>query len=69
MGEKQYAFSILMRKPEEMRPLERTRRTWDGNIKMDLKGIEWEIVDWIHLAWQRNQCHAVMNTVMNLQIP
>jgi hypothetical protein len=31
-------------------PLGRTRRRWEDNIKMDLKEIVWENVDWIHLA-------------------
>jgi hypothetical protein len=29
---------------------DRPRRRWEGNIKIDLKGIMREIVDWIHLA-------------------
>jgi len=32
------------------RPLERFMYRWEDNIKMDLKGIECEGVDWIHLA-------------------
>jgi hypothetical protein len=37
--------------------------------KMDLKEIGWEIVDWIHQAWDRNQWRAVVNTVMNIRVP
>jgi len=36
---------------------------------MNLKGIKWGIVGWIHLARQRNQCGAVKNTIKDLQIP
>jgi len=39
-----------MGKPEEMRPLVSLRSIREDNIKMDLKGIGWEGVDWIHLA-------------------
>jgi hypothetical protein len=37
MGEKNNAHKILMRKPEEKRPLRRRRRRWEDNIRMDLR--------------------------------
>jgi hypothetical protein len=36
-GEKRNAYSISVGKPEGKRPLERPRRRWVDNIKMDLK--------------------------------
>jgi hypothetical protein len=36
---------------------------------MDLREIRWEVVDWIHLALDRDQWRAVVNTVMNLGVP
>jgi hypothetical protein len=39
------------------------------NIKMDLREIGFGDVDWIHLAQDRDRWRAVVNTVMNLQIP
>jgi hypothetical protein len=36
---------------------------------MDLREIGREDVDWIHLAQDRNQWRAVVNTVMNLLVP
>jgi len=36
-------------KPEGKRPLGRYRRTYEDNIKMDLKGLECEDVDRIKL--------------------
>ena len=36
---------------------------------MDLKKIRWKGMDWINLAGNRVKWQAVMNTVMNLQIP
>jgi hypothetical protein len=39
MREKRNAHRILMGKPEEKRPLERPRRRWVYNIKMDLREI------------------------------
>jgi hypothetical protein len=37
-------------KPERKRPLGRPRRRWEDNITMDLIGIGWAGIDWIHLA-------------------
>jgi hypothetical protein len=36
MMEVRNAYKILVKNPEEQRPLERPRRTWDPNIAMDL---------------------------------
>jgi hypothetical protein len=36
MGEKRIAYKILVGKPDGKRPLERPRRRWVNNIKMDL---------------------------------
>jgi hypothetical protein len=36
---------------------------------MDVRGIGWKGVDWIHLAKDRNQWWAFVNTVMNLRFP
>jgi hypothetical protein len=38
---------ILVGKPEGKRPLGRPRRRWVNNIKMDLRQIGWDGVDWI----------------------
>jgi hypothetical protein len=69
MEEMRNAYLILVRKPEGKRPLGRPRRRYEDNIRMDLREIGWEGVDWIHLAQDRNQCQALVNTVMNLRIP
>jgi hypothetical protein len=50
MAEKRNAFRILVGKPEGKRPLERPRRRWMDNIKMDFREIEWGGMDWIDLA-------------------
>jgi hypothetical protein len=54
MGEKRSLYKILIGIPEGRRPLGRSRSRWEGNIKMDLKETEWEVSDWIHLAWDRD---------------
>jgi hypothetical protein len=37
LGETIIANNILVGKPERKRPLERYKRRWEDNIKMDLK--------------------------------
>jgi hypothetical protein len=69
MGEKRNACRILVRKPEGKRPLERPRRRWVDNIKMDLKEIGWDGVDWIDIPQDRDQWRALVNTVLNLRVP
>jgi len=50
-----------------MRPLGRLRRTWEDDIRMDLRETGWEGVDWIHLVRDRDQWPAFVNTVMDLR--
>jgi hypothetical protein len=56
-------------RPEGRRPLGRPRRTWEDNIKMDLREIGFGDVDWIHLAQDRDRWRALVNTVMNVRVP
>jgi hypothetical protein len=67
--EKENAYRILVRTPEEKRPLGRPRRRWVGNIKMNLREIGWDGGNWINLAQDRDQCKALVNTAMNLRLP
>jgi hypothetical protein len=68
-GEKRNAYRILVGKPDGKRPLERPRRRWVDNIKIDLRETGWAGIYWIDLAQDRDQCRAFVNTVMNLQVP
>jgi hypothetical protein len=45
MGEKRNAYRILVGKPEGKRLLERPRRRWVNNTKMDLREIGWDGVN------------------------
>jgi hypothetical protein len=49
-----------------MRPLGRPRRRWEDSMKMDVREIRWKGVNWIHLAQDRHQWRAVVNTAMNV---
>jgi hypothetical protein len=69
MGKKRDPHRILVGKPEGRRPLGRPRCRWENNIKSDLREIRWGGMDCIHLAQDRYQWRAFLNTVMNLQVP
>jgi hypothetical protein len=54
--------------PEGKRPLRRPRFRWVDNIKMNHRGIEWNGMDWIDVAQDRDQWRTLVNTVMNLRV-
>jgi hypothetical protein len=53
-GENRNACRVLVGKPEGKRPLERQRRRWVDNIKINLRETGWDGVDWIDLAQDRD---------------
>jgi hypothetical protein len=66
--ETRYAYKILIGKPERKTPVGRHKLKNEYNIKIDLKQIECEDVNWIHLAQDRVQWRALVNTAMNLRV-
>jgi hypothetical protein len=56
----------LFGKPEEKEQFGRPRYRWEDDIRMGLREIELEGVNWIYLAQNRNQWWALVNTVKNL---
>jgi hypothetical protein len=61
-------YRVLVGKPEGKRPLERRRCRWEDGIKMDLREIGLEGVEWIHLAQDRDRWRAVVNAVMSPRV-
>jgi hypothetical protein len=55
--------------PKERSPLERPRRGWEDNIKMGLREIGWDGIDWINLTQDRDQWRARVTMVMNHRAP
>jgi hypothetical protein len=67
-GEIRNAYTILVRKPEREKTLGRPRRRWEDNIRMDLREIGLEGVEWMNLAQDRDQWQDLVNTIMNFQV-
>jgi len=63
MHEIRNLYKILLGKPEGKRPLRRHMSRWEDNIRMDLKEACLECVNWMHLAQDREQWQALVNTV------
>jgi hypothetical protein len=66
MGEGRNVYSVLVGKLKGKRPYGRLRRRWEDGIKMGLKEISWEGMEWIHLAQDRVWWWAFWDMVMNL---
>jgi hypothetical protein len=69
IGEKRNAYRLLVRKPERKSLLGRPRCRWVDNIRMGLGEVGWGDVDWIGLAKDRNRWRALVNSLLNLQVP
>jgi len=54
---------------ERKRPLRRSRLRWEFNVEVDVKTVEWGVVDWIELAQDRNKWRAVVTTLMEFRDP
>ncbi|KAJ4425964.1 hypothetical protein ANN_27590 [Periplaneta americana] len=63
------AYRMLVGRPEGKRPLDRPKRRWEDNIKMDLREVGYDNRDWIDLAQDRDQWQAYVRTAMNLRVP
>ena len=69
MGKRRGVYRVLVGKPEGKKPLGRSRRRWEGNIKMDLQEVGCRGTYWIELAQDRDRWPAFMTAVMNLRVP
>jgi hypothetical protein len=69
MREKRNTYRLLVGKGEGKRPLGRPRRRWMDNIRMNIGEVGWGDVDWIGRAHDWNRWRALVNLVMNLQVP
>jgi hypothetical protein len=59
---------ILVGKPEGKRPLRRSRRGWEDNIKMDLQEVGCGDTNFIELTQNRDKWRALVNAVVNFRV-
>jgi len=69
MGEDRGVHRVLVGKPEGKRPLGRSRRRWEDNIKMDLQEVGKGRGDWMELAQDRDRWRALVGTVRDFRVP
>jgi hypothetical protein len=67
VDDRKRAYRGLVGRPEEKRPLGRSRRRWEDNIKMDVRELGQGNIKWIDLAQDRERCRAHVNAVMNFR--
>jgi hypothetical protein len=66
MRERKGAYRVLEGKPEESKPLARSRSRWKDKIKVEIQEKVCGVV-WIDLDQDRNNWPVLGNTVMNLR--
>jgi len=69
MGERRGVYKALVGKSEGNRPLGRLRRRWEDNIKMDLKEMGCEGMDWIDVAQNRERWQTLVKAIMDFRVP
>ena len=69
MEEGKSAFKILTGKPTGKRPLRRPSRTWEDNVRMDLKEIGIDRKNWVVYAQDGDYWRALVNVALNLRVP
>jgi len=69
VGESRGGYRVFVGRSEGKKPLGRHPRRWRDNIKMDVRNKWSGVMDWIHLAEDRDRWRALVNAVMNLRVP
>jgi hypothetical protein len=67
-AEMRNVYNVLVQIPAGKRPLGRFRCGWK-DIRIYHRKIEWEDVDWIPLAQDRDPWQTLVNIIMTLQVP
>jgi hypothetical protein len=67
-GWEDIAYRILVGKREVKRPLGRPKHGRRDNTGAEVE-VERESMDWISMAWEKDNWHALVKMVLNLLIP
>jgi hypothetical protein len=67
-GERRSVYRMSVGKLEGKKSLGRLRHRWEDNIKIDLREVGCEVMDWIELAQDRDRRRAFVIVVMNIRI-
>jgi hypothetical protein len=59
---------VLVGKSEGKRPLERPRRRWEDNARMDFQEVGCGFMDWIGLVQDGDRLREIVNAVMKLRV-
>jgi len=62
-------YKVLVGTPEGKRPFARPRHTWEDNIKIYLHEVGCGDMQCIYLTQDTDRRRALVNAVMNLQVP
>ena len=62
-------FKILTGRPAAKIPLGRPRRTWEDNIRMDLKKLGINTRNWVDSVQNRDYWWDLVNAALNLRFP
>jgi hypothetical protein len=68
VGETGEVHRVLVGRPEGNRPLGRSKRRWDDNIKIELQEVGLRCMDWMDLAQDRDRWRALVSAVMNIRV-
>ena len=63
------AFKILTGKPTRKRPLGRSMRSWEDNIRMDLEEIGINTRNWVYSGQDMDYWRVLVNTELIFWVP
>jgi len=68
-GEMGNPYKFLVGKTKGKRSLRRRTHRREDDIKMNLRAVGYDCLDWINRVQDRCQWRAVVNTVMDFRVP